>query len=152
MSSGPESLGVGPPESHRVVLDASVLVDLLTGTDREQSVRARLAGTVMHAPAHLDVEVVSALGRLLRGQVIDRAASEAALSALRGMPVTRHELPGLVAGAWARREFLRLSDAFYVELATQLGMPLLTTDLRLARAASVAEPITTTARASRTDP
>lgn len=134
-----------------MVLDASVLVDLLAGTDRAERVRARLAGTVMHAPAHLDVEVVSALGRLERGNVLDPARAAAALSALRAVPVTRHELPGLVAGAWARREFLRMSDAFYVELATQLGTPLLTTDLRLARAATVAEPITV-AGTGRIDP
>ena len=36
---------------------------------------------------------------------------------------------------------LRLSDAFYVELADQLDVPLITTDLRLARATPRAEAI-----------
>jgi predicted nucleic acid-binding protein len=39
-----------------VVVDASVLVDLLAGTDYAPSAKSRLAGTVMHAPAHLDAE------------------------------------------------------------------------------------------------
>lgn len=133
---------LGASAERGVVLDASVLVDLLAGTDRAEPVRARLAGTVMHAPVHLDVEVVSALARLERAMLLQRTSAQAGLSALSALPVIRHELPGLAAGAWARREYLRTSDAFYVELATQLGMPLLTTDLRLARAAPVAEPIT----------
>jgi predicted nucleic acid-binding protein len=124
-----------------VVLDASVLVDLLAGTERADAVRARLVDTVMHAPAHLDVEVVSALGRLLRAKAIGVAEAQAALGALHRIPLTRHELPRLVSGAWSRRQFLRLSDAFYVELAAQLGMPLLTTDPRLARAVPEAEAI-----------
>jgi predicted nucleic acid-binding protein len=132
------------PERHRVVLDASALVDLLAGTEHASAVRTRLTSTVMHAPAHLDVEVTSALGRLVRAELLDPDTATAALGALHRMPVTRHELPPLVTGAWARREYLRLSDAFYVELAAQLDMPLLTTDLCLARAATEAEPIPST--------
>jgi len=46
-------------------------------------------------------------------------------------------------GAWLRRENIRLADALYVELAEQLDVPLITTDLRLARATPLAEAITT---------
>jgi predicted nucleic acid-binding protein len=59
-----------PPEP-RVVLDASVLVDLLAGTELADQVRRRLAGAVMHAPAHVDVEVLSALGRLHRADKLE---------------------------------------------------------------------------------
>ncbi len=123
------------PES-LVVVDASVLVDLLAGTDLAPAARAALGGKVMHAPAHLDVEVLSALGRLNRGGLLDDDDAERALHALSTAPVTRHHLPDLVAGAWSRRADLRLADALYVELAHRLGMPLLTSDRRLARASS----------------
>lgn len=125
------------------MLDASALVDLLAGTDLAVAVRARLTGAVLHAPAHLDAEVLSALGRLRRGDLLDSAQADVAVATLAQVPLTRHPLPELVPGAWARGDSLRLTDALYVELAEQLRMPLLTTDLRLARACSQAEPITT---------
>ncbi len=88
----------------------------------------------MHAPAHFDAEVLSALGRLQRGGALTVGQVDAALDELRRAPVTRHELTPLVVGAWARRETLQLADALYVELADTAGLKLLTTDQRLARA------------------
>jgi predicted nucleic acid-binding protein len=49
-----------PPE--RIVVDASVLVDLLAGTEVTQATRARLARAVLHAPAHLDAELCARSG------------------------------------------------------------------------------------------
>ncbi|MCK0173850.1 MULTISPECIES: type II toxin-antitoxin system VapC family toxin [Mycobacteriaceae] len=119
----------------KVVIDASAMVDLLARTgDRFWAVRRRLAGTVMYAPAHFDAEVLSALGRLQRGGVLSVAHVETALDELRDAPVTRHDLSPLLAGAWARRDTVRLADAFYVELADNAGLRLVTTDQRLARA------------------
>ncbi|CAJ1581944.1 type II toxin-antitoxin system VapC family toxin [[Mycobacterium] wendilense] len=125
-----------------VVLDASAMVDLLARTgDRFPAVRARLARTVLHAPAHFDAEVLSALGRLQRGGVLTVDHVGAALAELQQAPVTRHDLPPLLAGAWSRRDTFRLADALYVELADAAGMTLLTTDQRLARAWPSAEVI-----------
>lgn len=84
----------------------------------------------MHAPAHFDAEVLSALGRMQRAG----ALTVASLEELRQVPVTRHGLSSLLAGAWSRRDTLRLTDALYVELAETAGLVLLTTDERLARA------------------
>lgn len=128
--------------SEHVVLDASVMVDLLARTaDRYPAVRARLAGTVMHAPAHFDAEVLSALGRMQRAGVLTIAQVDAALDELRQAPVTRHDLTPLLAGAWARRDTLRLTDALYVELADSAELVLLTTDQRLSRACPLADAI-----------
>jgi predicted nucleic acid-binding protein len=114
-----------------VVADASALVDLLLDNEPGQAVRRRLAGQVLHAPAHVDAEVLSALGRLHRaGQLeVDDVASR--LVSLTRAPLVRHPVDGLVLGAWARRHQLRLADALYVELATTRGWPLVTTDRRL---------------------
>ncbi|MCB1264254.1 MAG: PIN domain-containing protein [Mycobacterium sp.] len=118
-----------------MVVDASAMVDLLARTeDRHESVRARLAHTVLHAPAHFDAEVLSALGRMHRSGVLSAAHVDAALDELGRAPVTRHDLTPLLAGAWSRRDSLRLTDALYVELALQADLVLLTTDQRLARA------------------
>lgn len=50
----------------------------------------------------------------------------------------------LLDGAWRRRHNLRLVDALYVELATQMDAPVITTDAGLAAASSSAELVTAT--------
>ncbi|MFI5605828.1 type II toxin-antitoxin system VapC family toxin [Amycolatopsis sp. NPDC051903] len=123
------------------VLDASVVVDLLAGTDCANAARKRLRGTVLHAPAHLDAEVLSALGRLQRAGELSVAEVETGLGALTALPLTRHSVAELAAGAWARRADLRLTDALYIELAARLKTKVLTTDRRLARASALAEEV-----------
>jgi predicted nucleic acid-binding protein len=116
------------------VVDASAVVEALLGTNLGRKVRRRMSGHDLHAPAHLDAEVLSALGRLHRAGEMDRSAVEAALDELAAAPIRRHPLTSLLSGAWARRENQRLVDALYTQLAASLdAVPLLTTDARLAR-------------------
>lgn len=124
-----------------VVVDASVLVDLFADTDCAAAAKARLTGTVMHAPAHLDAEVLSALGRLQRAGALTTPDVEAGITALTTIPVTRHPVAELAIGAWSRRADLRLTDALYIELGVRLQAPVLTTDHRLARGCAIAEGI-----------
>lgn len=126
-----------------VVIDASALVDLLAGTDCADAVAARLKGTVLHAPTHLDAEVLSALGRLHRAGELSATKVEDGLRRVRSLPVTRHALPDLLIGSWQRRSRVRLVDALYVQLATLMGAQLLTTDQRLARTCPSAEALCT---------
>ena len=114
-----------------VVVDTSALVDLLLANDLGQAVGKRLAGTGLHAPAHVAAEVLSALGRLHRAGDLGADIVEMKLNALAAAPITRHGVDDLLLGAWARRHRLRLADALYVELAAQLDCPLVTTDRRL---------------------
>lgn len=132
----------GEYATESVVLDASAMVNLLANTDYADGVADRIRGTVLHAPTLFDAEVLSALGRIQRAGELSARDVEAALTQLAAAPVSRHALPGLLSGSWARRAELRLTDALYVELATQLGVVLLTTDHRLARACPIAEAIT----------
>ncbi len=123
-----------PAALETVVLDASVAVDLLAGTELAAASAARLRGSALHAPAHFFAEVLSVLGRLHRNDTLHDDEVATALQQLATMPVTEHPLPGLLAGAWLRRGRLRLLDALYVELAEQLDTIVVTTDRRLARA------------------
>jgi len=123
------------------VVDASVLVDLLAGTDRAEAARAALGGRTLHAPSHLDVEVLSALGRLQRAGFLADGDVEDALRRLESAPITRHHLPWLLVDAWALRDDVRLTDALYVVLAERLDVSVLTTDRRLARVSARAEEI-----------
>ena len=114
-----------------VVLDASAFVDLLLGNPLGIAVRARLAGQALHAPGHVDAEVLSAFGRLNRAGDLDDDTVTRLLGSLVDAPIERHPVRELVSGAWVRRSQLRLADALYVELATARGAPLVTTDRRL---------------------
>jgi predicted nucleic acid-binding protein len=120
------------------VVDASVLVDLVIAGASASSSSAALAGSRLHAPAHVDLEVISALARMQRAAVLSRAAAGRAVAAFVRTPLERHDLPSLVAGAWKRAGSLRVADALYVELAHQLGVQVLTLDSRLARASTFA--------------
>ncbi len=125
------------PES---VLDASAIVEALLGTDVGVAVRERIRGRVLHAPAHLDAEVLSALGRLHRAEELPADAVAEMLEELADAPIRRHPLAPLLTGAWNRRAELRQVDAIYVELAFTLGqLPLISTDGRLARASALVE-------------
>ncbi|MHA6801670.1 type II toxin-antitoxin system VapC family toxin [Bounagaea algeriensis] len=81
-----------------VVLDASVAVDLLAGTDCAPAAIDHLTRTELHAPAHLDAEVISALDRMRRAGDLAVTDVELALDRLMAMPVARHPLPDLLTG------------------------------------------------------
>ncbi|MDY7100965.1 MAG: type II toxin-antitoxin system VapC family toxin [Actinomycetota bacterium] len=117
-----------------VVVDASAIVDLLTGSNLAAAVSAGIRGHVLHAPAHLDAEVLSALGRLHRAGKLSADDVAERVDRLAAAPLERHELAGLLPGTWRRRHNLRLVDALYVELAGQLDGRLITTDAGMAAA------------------
>ena len=98
-----------------------------------------MRGNELHAPAHFDAEVLSALGRLHRDGHLSPTDVSVRLELLQRLPVRRHQLSQLLTGAWNRRGNLRLVDALYVELAEQLNAPIVTTDERLAATAPRAE-------------
>lgn len=125
----------------RLVVDASALVDLLAATSRGPAVADRLRNADLHAPAHLDAEVLSALGRLHRDRRVTTRQVGTRLTRLTHAPIERHPLAPLLAGAWRRRHRLRLVDALYAELADRLQATLVATDARLAGALPGAEVI-----------
>ena len=122
-----------------LIVDASAVVDLLAGTELGPTVGERLRGHDLHAPAHFDAEVLSALGRLERAGRLSPAQVTRRLRHLASAPIERHLLPGLLGGAWRRRRNMRLVDALYVELSGMLEAPLVTTDSGLAQAHPAAE-------------
>ncbi len=125
--------------TERLVVDASAMVDLLVGTEHGAAVRERLRGHELHVPGHFDAEILSALGRLHRAELLSAGEVDERLRKLVTAPIHRHELAPLLLGAWGRRGNLRLVDALYVELASRLGARLVTTDGGLAAGAAPAE-------------
>jgi predicted nucleic acid-binding protein len=88
-------------------------------------------GHALYAPAHLDTEVLSALGRLHRAGDIKAQDVEGKLQGVAAAPIQRHVVSDLLVDSWARRHQLRLVDALYIQLAVSLGLRLITTDGRL---------------------
>lgn len=120
------------------VVDASVLVDLVAAGAWSEKSREALTSRQLHTPAHVDVEVTSALARLLRTGSLTEDDARRGLERFAAAPLTRHPLPPLLKEAWALSSQLRIADAFYVALADTLGTRVLTLDARLARATRLA--------------
>lgn len=119
-----------------IVVDASVVVDLLTATGGTTHLQERLVGESLVAPDILPVEVASALrglnqGGLLSDDDLGRAASD--LSRLR---IELFASLPLVPRALDLRHDFSAYDAAYVALAEVSDGTLLTLDRRLARAAA----------------
>lgn len=119
----------------RLVLDASAAVNAVIPGDLRDPTRRYFADAELFAPTLIDTEVLSALARLERADVVTTAEADAALLAWTRLPCTRLDTEPALADVWAMRHSLRISDAHYVVLARMLDAPLLTADARLGRAA-----------------
>jgi predicted nucleic acid-binding protein len=110
-----------------LVVDASAMIDALAGTPVGPAVAARLRDHALHAPAHFDAEVLSAMGRLQRAGTLSVRQVGTRVQRLQTAPIRRHLPAPLLEGAWRRRHSLRLVDALYVQLADDLSITLVTT-------------------------
>lgn len=120
-----------------LVVDASVVVEVLRRSELGDAVATTMRGAMLAAPAHLDAEVLSAWGRLVRAGNAKPAMVGRALDRLVRLPVERYPIAPLVQRAWALRENIALRDGLYVACAETLAGTLLTLDGRLARSAPV---------------
>lgn len=123
-----------------VVVDASAVVELLVGGSRSAQVERHVAlhGFDLHAPAVVDTEVLSALRRLVSACEVAEKRADQAVEDLLDLPLTRYAQEALVPRIWELKGNFTAYDAAYVALADALaddGVPLLTTDAKLARAA-----------------
>lgn len=121
-----------------IVVDASVLVAALTD-DGAQGARCRvaLAAQTLAAPEILDVEVLSALRRLVRDGTLAQGRARRALRDLCRAGIARSSHRPLLTRMWELRDNLSAYDASYVTLAEHIGAPLVTADRALASAPGV---------------
>jgi predicted nucleic acid-binding protein len=117
------------------VVDASVLVELLSDGDHKEVVVERLDAEeyTLWAPHLIDAEVGHALRRSVRLGALTAQAAGRALWEVDELPVERVEHELLIHVAWGLRDNFSFYDALYVALALMLDEPLLTFDARLAR-------------------
>jgi predicted nucleic acid-binding protein len=117
------------------VVDASVLVELLSDGPHKEAVKERLDAEehMLWAPHLIDAEIGHALRRWVRSGKLTDEAGGRALWEVDGIPVERVEHEHLIHVAWGLRDNFSFYDALYVALALMLDEPLLTFDARLAR-------------------
>jgi predicted nucleic acid-binding protein len=122
-----------------IVVDASAMTELLLQTGLGGRVERRLLRDEnLHAPHVLDVEVLSALRRLVRMGDLPAARAEEAIEDLQLLLLARHGHDDLLPRAWELRQDITAYDAVYVALAEALDAALVTCDRALGAAKSAA--------------
>ena len=118
-----------------IVLDASVVVELLTNGPLADSLRRDLAGRreSFIVPHLLDVEVASAFRNLVAGQRIDSHRSEQFLAGLAVLPAERYAHTPLLGRIWELRHNFTAYDAAYIALAEATNSVLYTSDASLCK-------------------
>lgn len=118
-----------------IVTDASVLVVALVDSGRDgDTIRSRLRNEELVAPELIDLEVASVLRRHVAGQQLSEERAVAALADLTDLPLIRAPHGPLLPRCWELRRNVTIYDAAYVAVAEAMQVPLLTGDMRLARA------------------
>ena len=117
------------------VVDCSALFDSLV-LSRSTRLTATIGEGELHAPALIDYEFLAALRRHVGVGQLGASAATDKLESFGQFALERHSIEMLRPRIWMLRHDLTAYDASYVALAEALGIPLLTSDLRLARAAS----------------
>jgi predicted nucleic acid-binding protein len=118
-----------------IVLDASVVVELLTNGSLADSLRCDLAtrSDSFLVPHLLDVEVASALRKLNAVQGIDSHRSEQLLAELAALPAERYSHLPLLRRIWELRHNFTAYDAAYISLAEATDAILYTADVKLSK-------------------
>ncbi len=118
-----------------LVVDASVLFEIVADTPGSEGLRQRLADDPDQAAPHLiDAEVLSVIETQHRLGALDGTAASQAVDDLASWPAERWSHRPLLGRAWELRDNVRGYDALYVALAEGLAATLLTLDTRLGRA------------------
>jgi predicted nucleic acid-binding protein len=115
-----------------IVIDASVLIDLLIRAPGVEAIEGRLfSDPSWNAPHLVDLEVAQVLRRWVLGKRLDATRAKGALDVLEDLPIDRWPHHVLMPRIWALRENLTAYDAAYVALAEALECVLVTRDARL---------------------
>ena len=123
--------------SDAYVVDASVAVEYLLNTRLGFSVTELIENAELFAPEMMDAEVLSALRRSVLYGDLDESRALTALSDLSDWPIVRVSHRSILFSAWRHYQNVSAYDALYVATAEQLGLPMLTADVKLSRAAGL---------------
>lgn len=119
-----------------IVVDASVVVDLLLRTEDAEALGELILGRddAVSAPHLMDVEVAQVLRRYVRLGDISPERAAAALDDLAALPIDRYPHTLLLPRIWGYCDNLTAYDATYLALADALDCRVVTRDARFASA------------------
>jgi predicted nucleic acid-binding protein len=117
-----------------IVLDASAAVEVLLGGRNAGAIEERMKPERIGAPHVIDAEVANVLRRFNSRGELTAARGQEALAQLMELGIVRYGHVLLLPRIWELRHNMTAFDAAYVALAEVLGVPLVTTDARLAAA------------------
>jgi len=120
--------------SHTLVVDASALASVVAAPAPKRELVRRLSTIDGVAPELMDAEVLDAIRKFVLRGALNAAEGEAAVRRAREAPIARVPHRPLLARVWELRSTVAVYDAFYVALAEQLDVPLVTCDKKLAGA------------------
>ena len=106
------------------------------GNGADRALR-RIARELALAPHVVDLEVTSALRRMLRRGEVTADGARRGLRRLGRLRIRRVEHTPLIVRCWEMRDNMTPYDASYVALAEQTGATLLTMDARMTRAPGI---------------
>jgi predicted nucleic acid-binding protein len=122
-----------------IVVDSSTVLDYVLELEPQATWAAGLMADdpSLHAPHAIDVEVLATLRRAVNHKDISAGRALLALDDFRALAIRRYPQKPFLERAWELRSSLSAPDALFAALAEVLGVPLVTTHQRLARAPNV---------------
>ena len=121
-------------------VDASAMIDVLIGSSRGDQLVSILDDDLF-APDLLVAEVLGFFRRMASRGRLPAADADQLTQVFQSAPVEYVPVWPHTSRLWELRHILSSYDACYVAVAEELGTPLVTTDLRLARAATGIVPV-----------
>ena len=117
-----------------IVVDTSVVLEVLLHTPAGERHGDEIFGEERHAPHLIDLEFANVLRRLTRLGTLKSSEAAETLANFEALAIVRHAHTVLLPRIWDLRDALSSYDASYVALAESLDVPLLTFDGKLSRA------------------
>jgi predicted nucleic acid-binding protein len=119
-----------------MVLDSSACLELILDTEAGRALQGPLIDPepALLAPGNLWIEVGCVVRAKVANGALSRRHAEAALADFMDLGVEETQVEPLLLRAWQLRDNFTIDDGIFVALAEAAAQPLLTTDLRLARA------------------
>ena len=118
-----------------VVVDASAIVEVALDGDtpvRRSVLEVLRTESVWVVPDYTDIEVVSAIGRVVRRGELSAVNARSVLSAVASLPFTRVEVRAVSGRVVELMSNHSAYDAGYIAIAEQLGARVLTLDRAMA--------------------
>ena len=118
----------------RVVVDASVMITANRVGPAAERARTEIADNALVAPHSLGVEVVQGFRRLVSSGECSEDIAQRAIWNVNRLHIDRLPFEPFANRVWELRLNVTAHDAWYVAIAERFGVPLVTTDRRLANA------------------